>query len=332
MSESTTTGGLPRPVLGGRPLLDSRLDMALYLPREPTQTTLWEALSQGLNIVLEGARGAGRTSLLRAVLFEARSASGDTSALRLHYVRAAAARSAADLVRIVAAAVLGSDLTTDHDATDTDTGALALISTLARRLEQAASRPVVCLDDVDPRIGNQLFGVLRDEVWGLPLQWLVTVTPDDAPTLLRPPADAFFERRVDLPPLTSEEAGALIERRLGHPVQVPAGQEAWTPREALDLARLAPQEWDASIAQKARRDIEVAKLGRPATMLVAAMEELGPVSPSDDRLLERTGWTSSRASQVFRQLLDVGLVAYREVRGDRPGRPARLYELRPLRG
>ncbi|MDO5712353.1 MAG: hypothetical protein Q4P32_11515, partial [Micrococcales bacterium] len=183
-----------------------------------------------------------------------------------------------------------------------------------------------------PRVGNQLFGVLRDEVWNLPLQWLVTVTPDDAPVLTQPPADAFFEQRIQLPPLTRQEAAQLIELRLGHPVHMPEGRQEWTPREALDLARLAPRDWDASVNERVRRDAEVAKLGRPATMLVAAMEELGPVSPSDDRLLARTGWTSSRASQVFRQLLDVGLVAYREVRGDRPGRPARLYELRPLRG
>lgn len=325
-----------RPMLGGRPLLDSRADMALYLPRPHVERELRAALDQGLNVALEGARGSGRTTALRALLFAARAPeragreeaeAPETS--HWHYVRAASATSAADLLRLVGSAVLGAEFA----AATGDDDPLAVVTDLARQLRtEPGRRHVVLLDDADARLANQLFGVLRDELWGVPIQWLVAVTPDEAPVLLRPPADAFFERRVTLPALTRAEAGALIERRLGHPVQVPAGQEEWTPREALDLARLAPAEWDASIQEKARRDVEVAKLGRPATMLVAAMEELGPVSPSDDRLLARTGWTSSRASQVFRQLLDVGLVAYREVRGDRPGRPARLYELRPLRG
>ncbi len=307
-----------RPMLGGRPLLDSRADMALYLPRPHVERELRAALDQGLNVALEGARGSGRTTALRALLFAARAPeragreeaeTPETS--HWHYVRAASATSAADLLRLVGSAVLGAEFA----AATGDDDPLAVVTDLARELRtEPGRRHVVLLDDADARLANQLFGVLRDELWGVPIQWLVAVTPDEAPVLLRPPADAFFERR------------------LGHPVQVPAGQEEWTPREALDLARLAPAEWDASIQEKARRDVEVAKLGRPATMLVAAMEELGPVSPSDDRLLARTGWTSSRASQVFRQLLDVGLVAYREVRGDRPGRPARLYELRPLRG
>lgn len=349
-----------RPMLTGRPLLDSRADMALYLPRPQPESALRQAVEQGLNVALEGARGSGRSSMLRALLFAARTHEPDGPdvpaashpAEPWHYLRAASARSAADLVRLVAAAVLGGDsgaptpVPADdfaHDASLASAGAsfgaaagddpLALVADLTRRLRTDPSqRHVVLLDDADPRLANQLFGVLRDELWGLPVQWVVAVTPDDAPVLLRPPADAFFERRVELPPLTAAEAEELIALRLGHPVQVPAGQEEWTPRDALDLARLAPAEWSASVQEKARRDVEVAKLGRPATMLVAAMEELGPVSPSDDRLLARTGWTSSRASQVFRQLLDVGLVAYREVRGDRPGRPARLYELRPLRG
>lgn len=335
------TDAAPRPVmLHGRPLLDSRLDMSLYLPRPGPEAAVWRAVQQGLNVLVEGARGSGRTTFLRALLFEDRSRADQAG--RLRYLRASTATSAAALVLLVAEHVAGATAASDaldagptvgHDAGDA-AGALAAIAALGDQLAApgAPARPIVCLDDVDPRVGNQLFGVLRDELWELPVQWVVTTTPDDAAVLLRPPADAFFEARIVLPELTRQEAAALIEKRLGHPVQLPQSPARWTPREALDLARLAPQEWPEAIAERGRRDAQVAQLGRPATMLVAALEELGPVSPSDDRLLRRMGWTSSRASQVLRQLMAVGVVAYREVRGDRPGRPARLYELTPLGG
>ena len=314
--------------LHGRPLLDSRADMALYLARPHLESRLDAAVGRGLNVLITGPRGGGRTTLLRALLFRRRRRGGPASTPV--YVRAAAAGSVSELVRLVHTALLpGAEPPADE-------GALALVAALGTALRAEgvtdSERRLLCLDDVDPRVGNQLFGVLRDELWELPVQWVVTTTPDDAAVLLRPPADAFFEARIVLPELTRQEAAALIEKRLGHPVQLPQSPARWTPREALDLARLAPQEWPEAIAERGRRDAQVAQLGRPATMLVAALEELGPVSPSDDRLLRRMGWTSSRASQVLRQLMAVGVVAYREVRGDRPGRPARLYELTPLGG
>lgn len=343
-----TSGARPTgaATLHGRPLLDSRLDMSLYLPRPGAEAGVRRALQQGLNVLVEGTRGSGRTTLLRALLFEDRARDEPWG---LRYVRASTATSAAGLVRLVAGHLDGaSDAFGDGlpDSPDARGGpgmgdtadALGAIADLGDRLGDlvaapgAPPRPTVCLDDVDPRLGNQLFGVLRDELWELPMQWVVTTTPDDAAVLLRPPADAFFEARVVIPELSRDEAAALIAMRLGHPVQLPQAPSLRTPREALDLARLAPQQWPEAAAERARRDAQVAELGRPATMLVAALEELGPVSPSDDRLLTRMGWTSSRASQVLRQLLAVGVVAYREVRGERPGRPARLYELTPLRG
>lgn len=342
---------MDRSPLHGRPLLDTRLDMALYVDRPAAQGALARAATQGLNVLVEGPRGSGRTTLLRAMLFAARA--GDTGE-RPVYVRAATAGTPAELLQLVADALVAGGardradvdglaevdgraevdgLATLDGLADLDgLDAVAALGSPATGLLSDGRRHTVYLDDVDSRVGNQLFGVLRDEVWALPIRWVVAATDDDAAVLLRPPADAFFEARVALAPLTREEAQELLARRLGHAVTLPDTPQRWTPREAVDLARLAPADWDEEVAARARRDEQVALLGRPATMLVAALEELGPVSPSDDRLLDRMGWTSSRASQVLRQLLAVGVVAYREVRGDRPGRPARLYELSPLRG
>ena len=77
-----------------------------------------------------------------------------------------------------------------------------------------------------------------------------------------------------------------------------------------------------------RRDLD--ELGRPAAMLYAEIESLGPVSASDQRLLARMGWTRSRAVQVFAQLEEAGLVVSQSVRGPDGGRPRKEYSVAPV--
>src|SRR5690606_39495712 len=96
------------------------------------------------------------------------------------------------------------------------------------------------------------------------------------------------------------------------------------PRRLLALARAARVTGTSPAEQQeamARRQVEIAKLGRPATMLMSELESLGPASASDERLLQRLGWTRSRAVQVFRELEDSGFVTASYVRGPAGGRP-----------
>ncbi|HJY24418.1 MAG TPA: hypothetical protein VJ649_01940, partial [Actinomycetes bacterium] len=58
--------------------------------------------------------------------------------------------------------------------------------------------------------------------------------------------------------------------------------------------------------------------------LVADLEASGPASASDPGLLARHGWSRSRATQLLRELLDVGLVETTTVRNG-PGRPRTVY-------
>lgn len=344
-------GRIPRVRVEGRPLLDTRTDMAIYLPRPEMEQQLRDGIRQGLNTLLEGPRGSGKTTLLRALMYLFRTESSDRE---LIYVRAAVARNVTTLLELIIAALTHEDSPSDPAQAQPGTpspptsahgtGAAAgeilgrqgltgelrplrLITTLA---EIVAGHPpvAVIVDDVDPVVGNQLFGVLRDEVWAVGALWIVTATPDGVGTLTKPPADAFFEAVVHVRNLSGQDAEDLLAQRLGHQVSVPYQENGWLPRRLLELARnSAPQEWNLSVSARARRDAEIAKLGRPAAMLVAALEQLGPISPSDERLLTELGWTSSRASQVLRQLLEAGHVTYHESRGTGPGRPSRLYEL-----
>ncbi len=364
-----------RRALTGRPLFDTRQDMALYLRREDTERRLATALRRGLNVLLDGERGSGKTTLLHALRYDARSSNAAAvpanrpepstrstmpattmpattmpaptmpattmpattmpGPTRFVYLGAGAAPSAA----AVLARLLG-DLRGDP-APGWATGGDAATS-LARLQAFCADPPAdaeppqgtcVLVDDIDPVIGHQLFGVLRDDLWRLPLQWVVTVESRLAPRLLAPPADAFFDVRLTLPPLTRGEALDLIGRRLGRDLSdVPVTRLPTTPRRLVRLAATAPpEEWSAGEAQLDARLDAAGAIGRSAAEVVQALADLGPLSPSDERLLARLGCTRARASQVLRALYEHGLVTYRDVPADRPGRPNRVYELTPAR-
>lgn len=363
----TTTLRPPR-ALTGRPLLDTHQDMALYLHREHLERRLVTALRRGLNVLLEGERGSGKTTLLHALRYGAceppaaapsvgdpTGRPGPAGPARFVYLGAAAAPSAAAVLARLLAELRGAD----EPSWPTDVDAATALARLqdfcvsanepvdpgvprdpADRLDGAApARPTpglghgtcVLIDDVDPVIGHQLFGVLRDDLWRLPMQWVVTVESRLAPRLLAPPADAFFDVRLTLPPLTRVEALDLISRRLGRDLSgLDVATLPTTPRRLVRLAaNTPPEDWGAGEAALAAQLDAAKTIGRSAADVVQALADLGPSSPSDERLLDRLGCTRARASQVLRSLHEHGLVTYRDVPADRPGRPNRVYELRP---
>ncbi len=323
-----------RRALTGRPLLDTRQDMALYLRRRDVEQPLATALARGLNVLVDADRGGGKTTLLHALQFDARrSSTGRTGSLRFIYLGAGAAPSAAAVLARVLRELRGEGNPTWATGLDTAT-ALADLETFCagERLDREHG-VCVLLDDVDPLIGHQLFGVLRDDLWRMPLQWVVTVESRMAARLIAPPADAFFDVRLTLAPLSRQEALDLIGRRLGRDLSdFKVDTLPTSPRRLVRLAATTPpEEWAAGEAAFDSRLDAAATIGHSAVEVVQALADLGPVSPSDDRLLARLGWTRARASQVLRALLERGLVTYRDVPAARPGRPNRIYELSPDR-
>src|SRR5665811_323417 len=168
--------------LSGRPLLDTRPDHELFVDRVDEITRIRAALGQGLNCLVVGERGSGKTSLVRALMFEERQDANpqDVGLPRLLYVRGSGAESASDLLRRAVEALAqyqGEQLAAGPPGTPS--GLIAELGERARR-----GSVLMVLDDAPAAAGNALFGALRDELWSIDLRWLVTVATTDSATLL----------------------------------------------------------------------------------------------------------------------------------------------------
>jgi hypothetical protein len=174
---------------------------------------------------------------------------------------------------------------------------------------------------------------LRDELWSIDLRWLVTVATADSGTLLRPPADAFFEVQVELEPLSVDAAKEILRLRMGgvedRLLEEAAAIGGGNPRRLLDVVREFEgdnSEWSEFAAAAGQRQRALILAGRSAHMLAAELEALGGASASDERLLSRMGWTRARAVQVLGELEKAGLVTTSSVKAGQ-GRPKKIYKV-----
>jgi energy-coupling factor transporter ATP-binding protein EcfA2 len=330
-------------MFSNRPLFATRSDARYYVER-PVSRPFVDALHRGQNVLLIGERGSGKTTLLhmaeRELREDQRQAACFVSLAQIDdigHAIAAIYRAAADQRwlqepnhELIAAAV----------APDDPFAPTQLLQDLGR----ASPGGRLLIDDIEATTGHALFGRLRDELWQLPVVWAVAVDESQASDLLHPPADAFFERRLTLPRLARQERADLLDRRNAYGIdslsasQIDklAAEGPGNPRQLISFARQIAEEGSGLTASELimgaerRRERAEAVAGRAAGMLVTEMEGLGPVSASDERLLERLGWTRPRAAGLLGELEDHGVVASSlERRDGRAGRPRKLYELRP---
>ena len=308
--------------LSGRPLLDNQLDAALVIGRDDAIGRIVTASSSDLNVLVVGERGSGRTTVLRQVARTLRQ-----RGVHAQWIDAGTALTPPLLVELVTTRLLNGSGSTVHGGDEWP---------LQRLLSAPPTMlpPVVLLDGAVASAAYGLFGTLRDELWQLPIRWTVTCTDRDRATLLRPPADAFFDVVVSLPALREDDARALVRARvpdgqisgdtLATIVDIGGGNPRAllsATRAVLDGAAGSPEQLVQTAKQRDRR---LSTLSPAAARLVADLEASGPASASDPGLLARNGWTRSRAAQLLRELLEAGLVETTTVRHG-PGRPRTVY-------
>ena len=323
--------------LSGRPLRDTRPDRKLYTKRREHEL-LRKSAEQGLNTLVVGERGSGTTSLLRQVTLDLRE--HDKPAVFVDGKLATDAYSFLELIRYQ----LGQAPNLLETVRDRyarafqprpNLGAATMLLDLIDSLrDPTGNQPhTVLLIDGIPSAdeAHTLFGRLRDELWQLPFSWVVAADERDKAALLRPPADAFFDRLINLTPLDEKEQIRLLAKRVKvddrealRPMLEASGGN---PRRLLALARDALEGGhvvEDMLAARAVREQRASELGRPASMLLAELEARGAASASDDELLRSLGWTRTRAVQVFSELEEAGLVTS-ETEKRPSGRPRKIY-------
>jgi hypothetical protein len=315
--------------LSQRPLTSSAVDGELFVDRQAELELLQRSYTLRLNTLLLGGRGVGVTSLVRR--FQRRV---DDSGGFAFYVEAGSADTVTGLIEAIRAVIDGRR-TWGGTGDDPAAGVAGLVR------EFSGGPPLVIIDGVrEPTLVHELFGQLRDEVWALSYVWIVCGVGSRREEYLRPPADAFFDVVTEVLPLSADAARQLLEARLGQAGAEQAAAVALikadtdgivergggNPRHLLGAAREVALNNSRTTVDAL---IAASRLGRPEAMLVAELRALGPSSASNDELLNRLGWTRARAAQVFKQLLDHGLVTSTlERTAGSPGRPRVVYHLR----
>jgi hypothetical protein len=200
----------------------------------------------------------------------------------------------------------------------------------------------VLIDDIDPSVGYQLFGTLRDEMWQLPITWIITCYSSDERELTRPPANAFFSQVVELEPFNDDQTAALIAARAHGHQPVLSREDITLLASALALDKPSPGQIIRCLQQLMIGAVTIEEIAQRAQIIATAQEQLspqaaylysylvdaGPKSAADEDLLAHTALSRQRLGQLFAELSVVGLVDAESVRSQ--GRPRKVFSVKRI--
>lgn len=326
--------------ISGRPLLATRVDAPLYVGRG-IEAKIITAARRGLNTLIIGDAGSGKTSLLHHLELELRK--DNSSVVYIDGRRSDDLDEMLDNLRIqlgIEALPNPSPFAGFSALNQAFNGIKSqkFVPPIERTLKWLVDKlptdkfKIVLLDSPERKVAHTLFGQLRDVVWQLPISWIVVADSSAADAFRRPPADAFFDLFERLGGINASESRELLRLR-----EVPVNyivdflfSRATTPRLVLDHARrsilepLTSDKLEKSDADFMRRLSEVS---RAATMLASELRGQGAISASDKDIQRRMGWTRERLTQVLKELEAAGLAMATDAADGKPGRPRRFYEI-----
>jgi len=307
--------------LSHRPLTASDADGDLFADRVDALASVERALDLGLNVYVAGPSGSGRTSFLRRI--EAgRESTAFVNLARVTSLDGLIGRLAATLDPATNSSSMSSQffpaLEDKRRAVLKEQGADQL-GVLRKAVATAdASGCTMLLDNVGAGLLVEFFGRQRDELWEVPLRWVVV---GDA-SALEAPADTFFDTFLTLEPFGPDVMRDLLVRRARHtsPEQqklmqqvantLPTVLGSATPRRVISTARAVILDPDPESHLKHLREQEYSRLKLSATarLVLDALYACGPAHAGNEQLLKQVGTTRSRVVQVLKELEEVGLV------------------------
>jgi hypothetical protein len=316
--------------------------MSLFVNRESERKRLKTAVTNRTNTLVLGERGSGKTSLLRSVEAEIRNQ------IRVVWVEGRLASDPVELLALLryridprgpvdyGAAFAQGLAALKFKPAPQSQQLLELVSELDKALRRRKGHWTVFVDELSSaEAAHIVFGRLRDEMWQLPLTWVVAANSRDRATVLRPPADAFFPNVVTLDPLPEQDAVLLLRKRIparrasAALLKRIAAESGGNPRRLLTLATdalVAGRDIASASDAHAKRASTLAEMGEAAQRVAAELEANGPASASDDEFLARLGMKRSRAAQILAALERAGVAAGMNERSE--GRPRRkVYSL-----
>lgn len=321
-----------------RSLTASDADGGLFVGREAELRRLERAARLDFNVLVLGERGIGVTSLIAQHQRRLKEAGR-----RCFYLSGAKIKDSEQVYDAITTDGKGRRqiLSDVHREVMGLPAPGSLFHDLVWRITrfEGDALPVVFLDDMHgPKLTHRMFGRYRDEMWRLPCRWVVCGLSRHRSEYLTPPADAFFETELTIGPLDDSGARDLLEARLAA-----AGDEdarevnlirseieeiikggGGNPRRILSLARESLLRDAGENASLERLRQEAARLGETEGRFWQHILAFGPVSASDEELLEHFGVTRARATQVLGRLEEAGLaVAHYEKQG--VGRPRKVF-------
>lgn len=341
-----------------RPLTGSSADRELFVDRMSELDRLKKASQLGFNIIVLAERGAGVTSLMRQYQVWFEEWGEESYPARCYFVNGDRASNLKELVDAISVTIAGKwdssqfssskktyiDYRERYWRTLTEGGysdpiiELRDISNAANQETQGVGA-VIILDNMHkPELVHGLFGRHRDELWGMPVDWIVCGRISQRGEYLEPPADAFFDTELIMSPLDGASSRELLERRLAATRSARPGvlerirsemeeiieRGGGNPRRLLEEARVVALR-DSEESKAAKRLVEIsAQLGSTEMNALRHLLSQGARSASDKELNEALGVTRARATQVLNRLEAWGLV-HSFVDRSGIGRPRKLY-------
>ncbi len=309
-------------LLGQRPLSASDADRQLFANRNAELQRVCRALDLGLNAYVHGPPGSGRTSFLRQI---ERQVSG------AKYVRLQGVQTLDERLEQFECAITGSNALPRERGNPlaealgsfASTQYKVVVDPLRHVRSALTSHPapaghLLLVDDLDKDGCHEVFGKLRDDLWELPIQWVVS----GSSSRLEPPADTFFDAVIELEPFDLDGLQELVERRAASGTGAeglllrsraePAIESIApsTPRRALSVIRelYLSEDLESATHRLAAQSAARARLSATAARVLDAFVHHGPTHAGNEQLLEEVGVSRSRVVQVLAQLEAEGLV------------------------